>query len=203
MLTKSETLKLIKSIGVRGRRLDGDIQTAAVASVFYSLCYGDVTIGASLLEHFPAGSRKAAIVAFLEHFGQFKAEAKTVVYQKREGIAKWEGFEESFAAMHENVDLSESYCNGILLNWTSFKQEVIASVYDAQLGLVHYFKKAEAEAAKGNAKNLEALQVVKSAYEGWMDEQRQDEELEVAEDELQHSADILNLDIQQPAKRAA
>jgi hypothetical protein len=88
--------KAIASIGKRGASLNKDIQTAAVAAVGYSVLHGDVTFGNRLLDALGTWTRKDALVAFFEKYGNFawmKQDKKLVFYKAIEGMTEKE-FEE-------------------------------------------------------------------------------------------------------------
>ena len=161
MLSKSDTLKLINSIAKRGKSLDNDIQQAAISSVYYSVCFGDVTIGQKLVENFPSGSRKAAVVGFLEKFGQFEYKAKTVVYRQRT-------FD---TVLLENAEASEAYCSDIKVHWTAFKPEQIKSDFDLIDASKLLIARMEKAVNAGTAKHAELYDVMAHAFNTYMEEQ--------------------------------
>lgn len=184
MLSKVETLKLIKSIGQRGARLDSDIQTAAISSVYYSVCYGDITIGQRLVESVSAGTRKAALVGFLEEFGHFMAKEKTVAYHKNETSVSYVENEEEHSFLLsdclEEPELSERYCSLIDKHWTAFKPEKIASKYDIDSAVKSLIKRMEKEIKAGNAVHTEVYDFISKAYNDYQesleDEMEEEEE---------------------------
>lgn len=155
MLTKQETLKLIKSIATRGASLEKDVQSAAIASVYYSVCHGDVTIGQKLVEQFPAGMRKAALVGFLEEFGQFEYKDKNVIYKKNDKLAK----------LLEDVEGATAYAESIKVQWIAFKPETIKSKFDCLDAVRKLVARMEREIKAGNSLHSEAYDAVAAALE--------------------------------------
>lgn len=177
MLTKQESLKLISSIAVRGKRLDADIQSVCIASVYYSVCYGDVTIGQKLVEQLHIGARKQAVVSFLEAFGQFEYKGKTVIYRASAnafsvpGEAKGTFDECHVSDCHENEELSEFYCATIKPHWTAFKPEVIKSKFDDLDFAKSFIARMEKEVALGNVKHPELYSDMALAFNSFMEAQ--------------------------------
>lgn len=64
--------KAIASIANRGKKLDGDIQLAAVSILDHVEQHGDVTLADRLLAAMPKGARKLALVEFLLAFGKLR-----------------------------------------------------------------------------------------------------------------------------------
>lgn len=155
MFNKADTLNLIKSIAKRGKTLDADIQEAAKASVFYSVCYGDVTIGQKLLEAMAQGQRKAALVGFLENFGQFEFKAGKLVYRKVP----------EFVELLEDVEASEQYvAEHVTTHWTAFKPEQISSKYNCIDAVKRLIAKMEKEIKAGNAEGSEIFDSIALAF---------------------------------------
>lgn len=65
--------KAIESIANRGRKLDADIQHCALSVIAHVEAHGDVTLVNRLYNAMPAGTRKAALVAWLLTFGKVLA----------------------------------------------------------------------------------------------------------------------------------
>jgi hypothetical protein len=173
MKTKQEFLKFVKQISIRGKKLDEDVQEAALGAVYYSVCHGDVTIGQLLVETFSTGLRKSALVGFLEKYGQFAwhAKEKTVKYRKND----------SFANLLENQEDSENYVNSIDMVWTTFKPEQIQSVYDCLSGVKSLLSKMEREIAATNAKNTSLYNVMEAAYSLWVEQQEEQETVAISD----------------------
>lgn len=76
-MDKASAFKLADSILRRGKVLDSDIQRAAVSAICYSIIHRDSTIGEKLVDCFPAGSRKASLVAYFEQRGNFEFDTKS------------------------------------------------------------------------------------------------------------------------------
>jgi len=71
LMNQSDLSKAIASIGKRGASLTKDIQSAAIAAIGYSVIYGDITFGNRLLDALGTWTRKDALVAFFEKYGNF------------------------------------------------------------------------------------------------------------------------------------
>lgn len=71
LMNQSDLSKAIASIGKRGASLTKDIQAAAVSAIGYSVIHGDVTFGNRLLDALGTWTRKDALVAFFEKYGNF------------------------------------------------------------------------------------------------------------------------------------
>ena len=76
--------KAIDSIATRGKKLDRDIQVAALSAMQHHAVHGDVTLINRLVEAMPKGSRVNALRAFIETFGacRYDAESKAFVHAK-------------------------------------------------------------------------------------------------------------------------
>lgn len=164
MLNKIDALKLIKSIGTRGKGLDKDIQVACITAVFYSICNGDITIGQKLLAILNAGTRSAAVIGFLEHFGQFEYKSKSLVYRRNDKLF----------LMHELEQEVEAYCNEIKVHWTSFKPESIASMFDCRDKTKAFISSMEKAIKSGKALHSEVYDVMAKAYNEWLEAQPED-----------------------------
>jgi hypothetical protein len=173
MKTKQEFLKFVKQISIRGKKLDEDVQEAALGAVYYSVCHGDWTIGQLLVETFSTGLRKKALVGFLEKYGQFAwhAKEKTVKYRKNTALAD----------LLENREDSEKYVNAINLQWVDFQPEKIQSIYDCQSGVKSLLSKMEREIAATNAKNTSLYNVMEAAYSLWIEQQEEQETVAITD----------------------
>ena len=180
MQSKSDLFKLIKSISTRGRALDRDIQTAALGSVFYSVCRGDITIGQKLLECLPKGTRNNAVRAFLEHFGQFEVKGKGLIHHSRKaeviaGLLAEDGAPVTFGDLLEDEEGSELYLQTIKKEWTAFKPEPTpASTWDCKEKLQDWLKLADKNIANGKAAHGEIRDLVAQLVES-MDEVEEEE----------------------------
>lgn len=74
----------IDSIQRRGKKLDHDIQVAALSAMQHHAQCGDVSLINRLVEAMPKGSRVNALRAFIETFGavRYDAESKKFVHVK-------------------------------------------------------------------------------------------------------------------------
>ena len=72
----------IDSIARRGKKLDRDIQVAALSAMQHHVEHGDVTLINRLVDSMPKGSRVNALRAFIETFGavRFDVESKKFVH---------------------------------------------------------------------------------------------------------------------------
>ena len=61
--------KAIDSIATRGKRLDRDIQVAALSAMQHHVEHGDTTLINRLVESMPKGSRVNALRTYIETFG--------------------------------------------------------------------------------------------------------------------------------------
>lgn len=66
---KAELTKAIASIASRGKKLDGDIQIAAMSVCCHAHQHGDVTLLNQLYNAMPRGARASALTLFLVRFG--------------------------------------------------------------------------------------------------------------------------------------
>lgn len=76
--------KAIKSIQTRGKRLDKDIQIAALSAMQHHAECGDTTLINRLITAMPVGSRVNALREYIETFGgvRYCAEAKSMIHVK-------------------------------------------------------------------------------------------------------------------------
>ena len=74
----------IDSIARRGKKLDRDIQVAALSAMQHHVEHGDVTLINRLVEAMPKGSRVNALRAFIETFGavRYDTDEKNFVHVK-------------------------------------------------------------------------------------------------------------------------
>jgi len=114
-MDKASAFKLADSIHRRGKVLDSDIQRAAVSAICYSIIHRDSTIGAKLVECFPAGSRKGCLVAYFEQHGNFEFDTKEKALKFRDNDCD-DDMSVLIQALAENP-------------WYEAKKEVIVSVF--------------------------------------------------------------------------
>lgn len=163
MQSKSDTLKLIKTIAKSGKKLAIDIQTATVAAIFYSVNSGDVTIGQKLMESLNTGVKSNNVQAMLCHYGQFAKSGKSVKYEAKEELQ----------ALYLNADgtdtasdeAAEAYVASITTQWTSFKVEKQPEVVDCLAVLQAALAKCSKAMAVGGvgAMNQEAYTALSNA----------------------------------------
>jgi hypothetical protein len=74
----------IDSIARRGKKLDRDIQVAALSAMQHHVEHGDVTLINRLVDSMPKGSRVNALRAFIETFGavRYDTESKNFLHIK-------------------------------------------------------------------------------------------------------------------------
>ena len=84
LMTKEQALALCDQVAETGKVLDEQIQNAATVACGYSVVHGDDSIAARLVAVFPAGSRKASVVAFMEANGNliWNKETKAMEFFK-------------------------------------------------------------------------------------------------------------------------
>lgn len=100
LINQADLSKLVASIGKRGASLTKDIQSAAVAAIGYSVVHGDITFGNRLLDALGTWTRKDALVAFFEKYGNFawmKQDKKLAFFKAVELMseAEFESFAET------------------------------------------------------------------------------------------------------------
>lgn len=176
MESKAEALKLINTIERHGKKLDAEIQRAAIISVYYSLVHGDVTIGQKLCEKLNAGSRKAALIGFMEHFGNFEAKDKSVKYRNNNIVLviETEGQPAQEISLHEDAENGEVYCSNIKLHWTSFKPEKIESKFNCEEQVKSFLSRMERAIKAGNAEHSEAYDVIALAWNEFQEKQEKE-----------------------------
>ena len=177
MLTKQESLKLISSIAVRGKRLDADIQEVCLSAVFYSVRYNDVDISKKLIECLHTGARKQAIVDFLEKFGKMEYKGNTMKYRQSaetftipgEGEGEFEQCD--VADCYENEAMTAFYMATIRSHWTAFRPENIKSGFDELDFAKKFINRMEKELKLGNVKHPELYDGMALAFNAFMEAQ--------------------------------
>lgn len=148
----NELSKLITAIGRIGKKTDAMIQTAATHAIGYSVEHGDIRFANQLLSNLSEGSRRAAFVAFMEHYGcvAYMTTEKQFKFFKRDGL--------SFDA--DEIEHGKQ--------WHEFKKENIVSMYDVAKMLDSWIKKIERGIEKGmkieNAALLDDVKIVSAQY---------------------------------------
>jgi len=143
-----ELSKLITAIGRIGKKIDEQIQVAAIQAIGYSIIHGDIRFGQQLFDNMPSGARRQALVTYLEKFGQFvwMSTEKKFNFYKRDDIE----FDEEFLAGRK---------------WYDEKKENIVSDIDVQAMVDKLIKRIESAIEKGgvNVKNAALLDEIKLA----------------------------------------
>ena len=129
LYNKSELDKAIKSIATRGKRLDRDIQQAAVSVIHHVQQHGDVTVANSLVAAMPKGSRGNALKAYLESFGRMS----------------WNGKEGFVFAKSKTTDME----GATAVMWTEFKPEPEYKPLDVQSTVTNLLTRLERDLEKG------------------------------------------------------
>lgn len=143
-----ELSKLITSIGRIGKKIDEQIQVAAVNAVGYSIVHGDIRFGQQLLDNMPSGARRQSLVTYLEKYGKFAwmSTEKKLSFYKRDDIE----FNEEFLMARK---------------WYAAKPETIVSEVDVQKSVDLMIKRIERAIEKGgiNVKHAALLDEIKLA----------------------------------------
>ena len=128
---KAAILTAIKSINVRGKRLDNDIWIAAVSAMQHHDKHGDVTIVNELVSAMPNGSRVNALREFILAHGKvtFDDETQTFLHAK-DGTFDLDG--------------------ALAKSWTEFKPEPPYTPVDAVKMVAAMVKKVQAERKDGD-----------------------------------------------------
>lgn len=138
----------IDSIARRGKKLDRDIQVAALSAMQHHVEHGDVTLINRLVDSMPKGSRVNALRAFIETFGavRFDAESKKFVHVK--------------GATFRLDDAMQ-------IMWSEFKPETayqpITDPFGRVVALVAAFEKDVAELGDASKVTPEMISALKSA----------------------------------------
>lgn len=128
-LTTTELDKLISSISNRGKKLDSDIQVAAVNAVLHGVKHNGADKLNNLIEAMPKGARVNALRDFFSVLSPFdySEESKCFVYNKQ-----------AVKAFNETRFMSEVEEK----HWTEFKPEPKYVPFDAAKELEKVAKKA-------------------------------------------------------------
>lgn len=105
----------IKSIGVRGKKYDTDIQVAACSIIAHIELHGDYTMANALINALPKGSRKNSLAAWFVAFGKVKLEVDAngklvdkefpLVFDKESETLQAEGEETPWVSMVKEADI--------------------------------------------------------------------------------------------------
>lgn len=165
MQSKSDTLKLIKTIAKSGSAMSLAIQQAIIASVYYSINSGDITIGQKLMESLNPGVRSGAVSAMLCHYGQFAKAGKSVKFHSRPDLA--EKYLNADGQDTAKDEAAETYVNAIETHWTTFKVEKPAEQVDCLATLQSALSKCNKALAVGGvgATNSEVYMALSKAME--------------------------------------
>ena len=150
----NELSKLITAIGRIGKKTDAMIQTAATHAIGYSIEHGDIRFANQLLSNLSEGTRRAAFVAFMEHYGcvAYMSTEKQFKFFKRDNLTF-------------NADEIESG-----KQWHAFKTENIVSMYDVAKMVDSLVRKIEKGIEKGmkieNAALLDDIKIVSAQFHG-------------------------------------
>ena len=167
-----ELSKLITAIGRIGKKVDEQIQVAAVNASGYSIENGDIRFGRQLLDNLPQGSRRAALVAYFEKYGKFvwMSSTKSLDFYKRDDVE----FDEEFLMARK---------------WYTAKGETIVSELDVQKSVDLMVKRIERAIEKGgvNVKHaalLDEIKLASAAYNSQFIEDVVVEDDSVTEDDV-------------------
>lgn len=123
MTAAADISKAIKSIQLRGAKLDGDIHLAGVSTLKHADAHRDTTLTDALVNAMPKGSRKLALVEWMLAFGGVRTlDPKT----EKDAIKAGRIF--ALAA-----DKAYNEGEAIATSWTEFRKEAdVATAFDAQ-----------------------------------------------------------------------
>lgn len=100
----AEIKAAIESIARRGKKLDQDIQVAALSSMQHHADHGDITLINRLVASMPNGSRVNALKAYIETFGAVRYDTESKIFTHNKG---------------KSFDVNEA----AKIMWTDFKPE--------------------------------------------------------------------------------
>lgn len=116
--------KAIDSIASRGKKLDRDIQQAAISAMAHHSEHGDVTLVNRLVDNMPKGSRVNALRDYIQHFGACGYDEASKAFVHAKGKA---------------FDLEGA--QGRV--WTDFKPEPEYQPFDAAAAIAKIVKKLD------------------------------------------------------------
>lgn len=143
-----ELSKLITAIGRIGKKIDEQIQVAAVNAIGYSIVHGDIRFGQQLLDNLASGARRQSLVTYFEKYGKFvwmSADKKLHFYKR------------------DDVEFNEEFL--MARKWYTAKPENIVSEIDVQKSVDLMIKRIERAIEKGgiNVKHAALLDEIKLA----------------------------------------
>lgn len=139
--------KAIASIHTRGKRLDNDIQLAALSVINHVEEHRDVTVVNTLIDAMPKGSRVNALREFILQHGKVAYNEETKDF--------------SF-----NRDAETDLEGAAAIMWTEFKPEAPFVPLDLMGSLTKLLKKADKEAAeKGTKFDVNAMNTLRTLVE--------------------------------------
>jgi hypothetical protein len=139
---KASIEKAIKSIQGRGKRLDRDIQQAALSVINHIQQHGDVTVANTLIEAMPKGSRVNALKAYLETFGK-------VTWDAKEGMVY---------AKNKKTDMNGASA----IMWTEFKPEPEYRPLDLAQAVQQLFDRIQRDKEKGGTHDDKHVNAIKT-----------------------------------------
>lgn len=147
-------------VGIRNAltKTAGMIQAAAVQAVFYSVVDSNITPAQQLYDALGSESRKDALLAFLEQFGNMawsKTEKKIVFFDR-----------EKITGPTTKLEWTPEYADKVAgAPWSAAKAAPAPkSMYDCDEEVRKFIATMEKQAAKGGVKNHHMLDVVRNAY---------------------------------------
>lgn len=158
MLTQKQIVKEISSIGKMAVKLRDKIHVVACSVVGHALEHGDVTLADRLLVALGNGTRRQALVTWLETFGPFRLtkDKDTGVHVFGLSKSKRQELLESFAP-NVYVEMLEQGGPDFPA-WDEYTKERITSVYDVVKHLTGIVNTAQAKQKKGEqVKNADLL----------------------------------------------
>lgn len=143
--------KLIGAIGKRKVALDKAVQDAAIQCVAQSIAHRNATPGMSLFDALGTSSRRDALVAYLESFGNFG----------------WNKAEKKLEFRDNKRDLTDEHMEKATVTWwyTMKKEPVVKSTFDADEAFDSLIDRIRKMSKRGvTVVNAEVLGVMEAAY---------------------------------------
>lgn len=147
LITETKLIdKAIASIANRGKKLDGDIQVAALSVINHIEKHGDVTLANRLFDALPKGARRLALAEWLLAFGKLAANADKLT--AKAGV-------HFVYAKEKKTDLA----GGEETPWYEMKKEAdVATAFDVQAELARLLAKIKKAQRDGvELKNADKL----------------------------------------------
>lgn len=140
LLNSAGIEKAIVSIGTRGKKLDSDIQVAAVSIIAHVEACGDVTLADKLMAAMPKGGRKLALVEFMLAFGKMRVLTKE---NDADAIA-------AGRVMGFDKDKTTDMDGAMTTMWFEFKPEAaVLEAFDVQAAVHALLKRVKGMQDKG------------------------------------------------------